>query len=505
MQRKITDNLLIFLVFSSAVYYFSLITADPDLWGHIKFGEDLWLSKSFPWVDTYSFTAYGREWFNHEWLSELIMYLVFHFFGSSGLLIGKLFIGLSIVFLLFKICRYRTDNVLIYGIVFVIAISIISPGFMTRPQVVTFLFVCIYLFVFHLFFERRKNLLWLLPPIMILWVNMHGGFLIGAGMLPVVLLSELFFGELKERKRRYFLTLLFWFILTEVAILANPYGYRLLVFLYKTLSLPRNISEWESINLLNLDYLRFKLFALSVLLVLFIRTGEKRCWEISIIFISLIFALRTQRHTPIFAIVAAPHLVEHLSVIEKKIDILGKVKSFIPSLVLNLFLAVLILYQLAQPLRNYIHYGFHIIVDPRIYPVYAVHFLKKNGFNGNILLPFEWGEYVIWKMHSKSKVSIDGRFRTVYPEEVITAHFDALRSKKGWTELLDKYPSDILLSKRNVFSENMRKDRDDWIYIYSDNLSMIFIKNRGSQERVIEKLKRKKIAYPNEALSLFFP
>ena len=80
-----TFNLLIrILVYSSAFYFFSFVTADTDLWGHIKFGKDMWDAMAFQRVDIYSYTAFGSEWINHEWLSELIMYFAYPCLRFSG-------------------------------------------------------------------------------------------------------------------------------------------------------------------------------------------------------------------------------------------------------------------------------------------------------------------------------------------------------------------------------------------------------------------------------------
>ena len=99
-----TFNLLMkILVYSSAFYFFSFVTADTDLWGHIKFGEDLWAAKSLHRFDIYSYTAFGAEWINHEWLAELLMFSMYSTFGSAGLLMGKLFVGFAIIYILLLI------------------------------------------------------------------------------------------------------------------------------------------------------------------------------------------------------------------------------------------------------------------------------------------------------------------------------------------------------------------------------------------------------------------
>ncbi|MFC1532334.1 hypothetical protein ACFL7M_03060 [Thermodesulfobacteriota bacterium] len=503
--KKILYVLLVVMVYSSAVYFFSFITADTDLWGHIKFGKELWESKSLPRFDLYSYTAYGREWINHEWLSELLMYWVYNTFGSPGLLMGKILIGFAIISVLSLICLHRKCHPLIYGIIFVASVFIMSPGFMTRPQVFTFLFTSFFLLVFHLYLERKVNLLWSLPLIMILWVNSHGGFLIGVGLFPVLAACEIISYFIKKKDRRYLRDLILWLILTEVSILINPYGLRLLNFLYESLSVARNISEWGPISIFDFSYMRLKILAILVILSLFIAKKRNRYWEIGIIIIAMVYAFLHQRHTPIFAIIAAPFLTEKLSWLVKQIRLFDRINSSPNYLVMNIFIILLIGYQISYTTNKYIKAGFNIIVDPRVYPVYAVHFLKENNIKGNILLPFEWGEYAIWKLYPDCKVSIDGRFRTVYPKKVIDDHFEALRSKERWMELLDKYPSDIILARRNPLSEKMIDMRRGWIYVYSDTISMIFLKARETQKEILKKLRGKELIYPKTELSKYFP
>lgn len=495
------------LVYSSAFYFFSFVTADTDLWGHIKFGDDLWASKTLHRFDIYSYTAYGREWINHEWLSELLMYFTYTIAGSPGLLLGKLLIGFAIVYVLSRMSFNRTYNPLIYGLIFVLLTSVLSPGFMIRPQLFTYLFTSLFLYVFHLYLERRKNLLWSLPLIMILWVNCHGGFLVGIGMFFVVLICEVISYNLKtKRQAQYLYNLILWFILTSLAILINPYSYGLLVFLYETLSVPRSISEWYPVGIFDLSYLRLKVLALLFLLTIPFGRNKKRYWEVAIIVTALLYAFKHQRHTPLFAIVIGPYLTENLSMMLKYRNLPDKLKLSPPSyLLINIFLVFLIGYQLFYAVDRYIKAKFNIIVNPREYPVYAVNFLRENKIKGNILLPFEWGEYVIWKLYPDCKVSIDGRFRTVYPQEVIDDHFKVGNDRSGWERLINKYSTNIILARQSLFFHQLISSQSEWVYIYSDPLSIIFIKNEDSQKGILEKLKRKELRYPHAPLSIYFP
>jgi len=498
--------LAVLLVYSSVIYFFSFITADPDLWGHIMFGKEIWVSKVIPRFDIYSYTAFGAEWINHEWLSEVLIWQTFNLLGSPGLLIGKMIIGLITVSAISIISYNRKSHFLIYGLIFVISVFIMSPGFMTRPQLATFLFTSLFFLVIHLYLERRINLLWILPLIMIFWVNSHGGFLIGAGVLPIVVALESLNCFIKKRDRSHLRSLILWMIIAEASSLINPYGIHLLSFLYRTITLQRSITEWDPVSLFDPSYMRLKIFSLFVIFSFFINRDKNRYWEIGIIIIAMIFAFLHQRHTPILAIVAAPFLAEKISEFAEGLRLNEKVISLFPQVVMSIVVAFIIGYQLSITINKYVKAEFNIIVDPNVYPVSAIRFLKVNSIKGNLLVPFEWGEYAIWKLYPDNKVSIDGRFDTVYPEEVINDHFNGMKSEEGWNSLLEKYSTDIVLARRDLFSQRMiTVPSEDWVYIYSDNLSIIFLKNREPMKEVIEKFRHKKLVYSQDELSLYFP
>jgi len=501
-----TLNLLIrILVYSSAFYFFSFVTADTDLWGHIKFGKDMWAAMAFQRVDIYSYTAFGAEWINHEWLSELIMYFAYHVFGSPGLLIGKLFVGFSVVYLLSKISFHRACEPLVYGMIFVLSVFVMCPGFMIRPQILTFLFASYFLYSFHIYLERGKNLLWSLPIIMVVWVNCHGGFLIGVGMFPVAVGCEYITCRMRNKDTGHLGPMILWLILTEAAVFINPYGYHLLGFLYETLSVPRGISEWDPVTVFDLSYLRFKLLALLFISSFFIRNRGRRYWEVGIIIITLIYAFMHQRHTPVFATVAAPYLTENISLMVQRTGLFDKVRSFSSYALLNAFLLVLVSYQVAFAGYKYIKAEWNIIVNPAEYPVSAVHFLKQNEIKGKLLIPFDWGEYAIWKFYPDCKVSIDGRFRTVYSEEILSDHFQAAGDESKLRDLLEKYPADIILGKQNALYQRLITSQDRWIYVYSDRTSIVFVRDGVSQRDILDKFRRKKLIYPDSKVSTYFP
>jgi len=506
-SEKVVNILIRLLVYSSALYFFSFVTADTDLWGHIRFGESLWAQKALQRVDIYSYTAFGSQWINHEWLSELVMYFVYHVFGSPGLLIGKLLVGFLIVYLLSSISLHRPCEPWAYGTIFVLSVFVMCPGFMIRPQLLTFLFTAAFLYIFHLYLDRGKNLLWSLPVIMVAWVNSHGGFLIGAGLFPVVVVAEYINCRVRSRDTGHIRAMVFWLILTETAVFINPYGCHLPGFLFRSLNIPRDISEWSPVTVFDLSYLRFKLLALLFLWSFFIKNRERRYWEAGVIIVAMLYAFMHQRHTPIFAMAAAPYLTENFSLLVQRMGFLGRIRSLASHVLLGAFLFILISYQVAFAGSKYIKAGWNIIVDPSVYPVHAVRFLKQNGIRGDVLVPFEWGEYVIWKLYPECRVSIDGRFRTVYPEAVLRAHFGAGKDVSRLKDLLDRYPADIILGRQNPVYHKLISAQNEWIYVYSDPTAIVFVRNSDSQKGFLEKFWNKRLIYPEaESKSLlYFP
>jgi len=97
---------IIAVVMSLALYRFSLTVADPDLWGHIKFGETVWQAGKVAVPDPFSYLTAGRLWLNHEWLSEVVFYLVFAAAGPAGLIAMKAGLGLVLMGVLYRhLCR----------------------------------------------------------------------------------------------------------------------------------------------------------------------------------------------------------------------------------------------------------------------------------------------------------------------------------------------------------------------------------------------------------------
>jgi hypothetical protein len=490
-------GLLCFLL-SSFFYFFSYPGVDNDLWGHLFFGREILQGGRLPTHNLYSYTAPDHTWINHEWLAEIIFYWFFHIFGSPGLILLKLAVGGGVIWVLNLIIKKEIVSLFARVITLVWAMAILSPGFNVRPQIFTYILFATILFLFYRFERGSKNIIYWTPFLMVLWVNLHGGFVAGLGALALFSLWIAIRGLRNGDAIKQSLTHVFIPAMLALPALAlNPYGVDLLSFLAGDLLLDRPIAEWNPIPLLDFSFLEFKLAVLFVLLFSLRRDSWRR-WDFALTILAAVFAFRHQRHIPLLAIAAVPFLAVGVERIYLWIQ--GRAREWL----LAVLLLAVIFYQVIWTSRIHFEHRFQIVVNPLEYPTQAADFIQRNGIRGNMAVPFDWGEYLIWKLYPDIRVSIDGRYSTAYPMKVIREHWDWMEGKKAWRALLEHYPTDIAITnRRHPVTSLLRKD-PEWVYIYSDPIAFIFVRKTPSQQELLAKFKEKQLLSPQPP-PIYFP
>ena len=487
-----------FLLVSSLFYFFSYPEVDPDLWGHLFFGREILWSGRLPVHNLYSYTAPDQVWINHEWLAEVIFYSIYHFFGAPGLILLKVILGAGVIWILDLVIRQRVPSFLVRMITLIWIMAILSPGFNIRPQLFTYLFFATFLFLFYRYEGGNKNSLYLAACLFVPWVNLHGGFVAGNAALGLFTFWTAVHEWWNGRATRSVISyILVPFIPSLLFLLLNPYGLDLLSFLARDLLPDRPITEWEMIPLLDLSFIEFKL-ALVAVFVLGLWSGSWRRWDFVLVFLAALFSVRYQRHMPLFAIAAAPFLAQGVEKVNHWIE--GRAREW----VLALGIVAVALWQLHWMGGIHLQHRFQLVMSREEYPIQAVDFLRRNGVRGNLAVPFDWGEYLIWKLYPEVRVSVDGRYTTAYPMEVIQDSWEWMRGGKGWKRLLERYPTEIALTNRyHPVTALLRKD-PEWVYIYSDPIAFIFVRKTPSQENLLGKFKGKRLL-PPQPPPIYFP
>ena len=172
---------------------------------------------------------------------------------------------------------------------------------------------------------------------------------------------------------------------------------------------------------------------------------------------------------------------------------------------MTVLFVLIAVYQVYHGGRRYLMSEFRIMVDPQTYPVAALRFIQENQLEGDLIVPFDWGEHAIWKLYPKCRVSIDGRFRTVYPEAVIRDHFVADGDWSGWESLIEKYPADILLARQLPFFQRLVEKNGPWIYVYSDALAIVFVRQNQKTTEILKRFRAGQFIYPTSPPAITFP
>jgi hypothetical protein len=318
---------------------FQPLRSSHDEWWHLKSGKWMVENNGFrpPVHDVFTYTAAAYPWDNHEWASQIVMYLVWRWGeardagGWRSVIFLKCLVLLATYGLLARFVRLRSGpGYLGFAITFflmVLAVSIGRRVFWPRPPVVSYFFMTVFLLTLWLHRSGRLATVWLLalPPVMAVWANLHGGFMIGGTVVGAYFGGELLecigiktFGKSRDLGPKWgrCRTYLVLGILCGVASLSNPYGYRLYLLpgrVMKCKALVRSLSE-----LLPPDFRFTWAYALLLalvgvgILVLVARTLLKRSpkWPPLAELILVLFyaqqSLAHVRHLPLFGIAAVP-------------------------------------------------------------------------------------------------------------------------------------------------------------------------------------------------------
>src|ERR1041384_1345220 len=165
-----------------AVFTVSTHFNDPDVWFHLKLGQIVWNTHQVPTTDLFSHTASGHTWIPHEWLAELTIFAAYRFAGETGLMVWLSFFSSLLFVLVYILCYRASGNALAAFLGGGCAWFFGTVGLAIRPHMIGYTFLAAELLLLESA-SRNRRWLWLLPPLLAVWVNCHGSNFFGMGIL----------------------------------------------------------------------------------------------------------------------------------------------------------------------------------------------------------------------------------------------------------------------------------------------------------------------------------
>ena len=400
----------------------ALVTpADADLWGHLIFGRDIVREGRVTLVDDYAFTS-QPAWINHEWLAEVLFFQVYRYAGISGLVVFKLaIIGAMLLVVWRSLRRVGASGV---SIALTLAFVFVSTYWRThnvRPQLFSVLIFALLLTTLHRTDRRRWPVLLLVPLLMALWTNLHGGWIVGAGTVAVWASARVL-----DRGATIVARLGAGLVAASAlaATLLNPYGSGLWMFLAETVRLERaDTEDWNSILTAPIALGLPWALTVGVAACAVWRHGWPRAFDRLLIVGGLAFAsFRVSRLDAFFALSVAilwlpPALALHgpsADVKSARAQGRGAAMAILAGALIAMAIPV---GRLAARQITCIPISGAWAPDEQ-----AARFIAANKLHGRMLTWYDWGEYVIWHFGPDIQVSMDGRRETVYLERTTEAH-----------------------------------------------------------------------------------
>ncbi len=470
-----------------------------DFWWHLKVGQIIDQTHQIPSVDLFSYTAAGKPFIAQNWLAEWLLYQAYAA-GSLPLamVLGGLLMAAGCALIL-GLCWWLTGNLRLAVLATLVAEAMALRSANLRPQVFSWPLLALAYGLLWLYYWRGSRAVWLLPPLMALWVNLHGAFAL-ALILMALMLGAAAWDAWTGRVSRPLWEPLAVMVASVLATLLNPAGVRLYQYLVTVLSDPvirRLVSEWQPAG--PGDWHNFPFFALlfgGLLLLLYSRR-RPGLLEVTLLAAFGALGMFSLRKIMWFGVVAAPILaLQALPTLEPRVqpdtarlspsqmaqvvfrNVMTSRAAGRPAFNLTLLVVLVGVTLLFTPWAqmNLRHPGGEqVLLDPRT-PVDAVGFIEEQDLEGHIFHPQIYGDYMIWKLYPRHKVFVDGRVH-LYGARIWSDYLLMIRGA-DWEQLAQQYGiRHVLLDRTDEVQERLEQalERSDrWHLVYSDERSAVY-------------------------------
>ena len=462
------------------------VMLNSDLWFHLAAGRLILESGTIPRTDSWSFTAAGQPWHNHEWLSDVIFQAWAQAAGVDSLVYWQWALTVATFLILFRVLSRLSGSFPWSFLLAAFAVVVAAPFFDTRPHLYSFLFFAVLL---HQILVRPSpsNAL---PLLFVLWINLHGGAIFGLMVLTLGLASSALFSETGKAR---LLKLGGLWAACVLACLINPFGLGALTYPFKVALAADSptrttLTEWLPPFVPGgiqspLYPLAIGLFVLgSLALLLGAPLGERKriAWlSVALGVLTLAMSLQSRRFIPLFAIsqtvvlsLAGARLLEWPPL--RRLASRRTVQIAMALLALTAGLAKLA----PNPLTPR---AFHLLTRMEWMPVDVLDFTEVNRIEGRVFSYFLWAGYVNYRTAGRFQVYIDPRSETVFDPQTQSRYNRVHFLQPGWEGVLEASGAEYVVwpfdeeKWRTLITTLTSSGR--WRFLYGDSHSVLLVRS----------------------------
>jgi hypothetical protein len=502
-----TDATWVFVALAVVAALSLLLPIQPeDFWWNMALGRVTWESGRLPAVDTFTSTQAGEPIFVHGWLPQVMFFLLYRAGGAELIALVQATVLAATYGLLLLLCvRHGARPRLAAVLLLAVAVPLSASNWNVRPQSYVLILFVLMLLVLHRWRRQgesgflaafRHGRLWALPVLMLLWVNMHGSFVLGGMLIALTFLAELARRVLQRRPPCWaqvesaaapLSSLRALFVagaLAAAMIPLNPTGLNIVRFTIACASDPDrriNSVEWRPPVITELNGPVFFAAVVGVFVVLAL--ARRRPSLVDLFQLTAFFWLSLQgvRYIIWFAVVLVPILAKLLSAPREEGETTDAAGERSPINVVLVVLAASLVVALSPPLKPLFvknRNGHLLALDT---PVAAVEALRELSPRPRRLFhSCSAGSYLMWAAPDQG-IFIDSRLQDFYSAKLVN-DYCVLTAGERVPELLAEYQIDGMLLSRSHHPQLIAlvETMPDWREAYADATHVIFVSGKSS-------------------------
>ena len=461
---------------------------DADYWWHIVTARWILDHHALPAHDLFTYTVPGHPWTDHEYLSELVMYGLGRVGGQFAVSLGLGAVTWAGFWLIFRRINLRpqpfvaTAGALAVGAV--AGVAVWGP----RPQMITFAFLCLELYLLERFLAGHNRALYAIPAVVLVWANFHGGFVIAFVFLAIAFLVEALpwlFDRANIAAGAGAVRVAAVSLASAIAALINPHGLALYVYSWRTQTSGVQqafITEWQSPDFHSLEMRGFEAMIILLVVGLALRRARPRPFDVAVAVAALLLALQSVRHIAVFVAAATPLLAwawgPALGALAQRREgpwqrvVLGSRRAIgsaaavaaVVVVVSLVALRVLLGHQAASTVENY--------------PSAAADYLDGHAAVGSRMFSdYGWGGYMIYRFYPQPnrRVFIFGE-ADLMGDTIMNQYADVVGLKSDWLDILNQHGVDYVVYEPDTALTSALAAQSNWHMVYSDRVAVIFVR-----------------------------
>jgi hypothetical protein len=422
---------------------------DNDFWWHLRTGQFIFES-GIPRHDPFSWTAAGKPWVMHEWLSEAIIYAIQSTLGYIGNMVLFIAVSLASIAISYALARrFGAGTKPLVGLMIVAALTFtifITP----RPQDFSWLFFSFDLYVLARHYEGDRVPLWPLPPLMAFWVNMHLGFYFGL-MLVGCWIAALCFDAARGRDVKLRGPMLIA-AACVLATFANPSGPAILLYplryVFDSQVTNDMVAEWQRPDIT--WTLHWSIYITAALLALALVSRSRPRPFLLLVSIAVIaLSMQAVRNAPFAALVLLPVAGSALAA---RWPAASRARDSAVRVPLGAAAAMVTLIALIVGPVSLSIAGQSVSLgapSQHGYPSAGAEYVREHFAGRRMFNDYNSGGYLIYQLYPEVPVFVDGR-TDFYGNDLLKDYFRIVHAEPGWAELLQRYGVEVVLIDKQL-------------------------------------------------------